>query len=122
MSILTVAVFYGSTPVKSITKVKSKDGEEIDKTILEYPFVERVRRCHRNDLENILPFVLLGLLYLATDPDPNIASIILRIFTASRFFHTIVYLFAIPQPTSFSDPAGSEVTIKAYCSTHETSA
>jgi len=54
--------------------------------------VERVRRCHQNDIENVGPFVMLGLLYCLTDPDPVIAAWHFRIFTVSRLLHTIAYL------------------------------
>ncbi|XP_037094866.1 prostaglandin E synthase-like, partial [Pollicipes pollicipes] len=36
------------------------------KIIFDDPDVERVRRAHRNDLENILPFLILCPIYLAT--------------------------------------------------------
>merc|ERR1712080_763810 len=32
------------------------------------PDVERVRRAHLNDIENIVPFLILGFLYLFTQP------------------------------------------------------
>ena len=30
----------------------------------------QVRRAHLNDLENVIPFVLMSLLYVGTKPDP----------------------------------------------------
>ena len=33
----------------------------------------QVRRAHLNDLENVIPFVLLSLLYVGTNPDPIVA-------------------------------------------------
>ncbi|BFZ20249.1 hypothetical protein BsWGS_23288 [Bradybaena similaris] len=63
------------------------------------PVVERVRRVHLNDLENVVPFVLLGLLYVSTGPSLQAANLHFRIFAASRFIHSFVYLFAIPQPS-----------------------
>ncbi|KAJ8300488.1 hypothetical protein KUTeg_022007 [Tegillarca granosa] len=63
--------------------------------------VERVRRCHLNDLENVLPFVLLGFLYVLTGPDPWIAALHFRMFTGCRIFHTIAYLTPLPQPSRF---------------------
>nr|XP_033806648.1 microsomal glutathione S-transferase 1 isoform X2 [Geotrypetes seraphini]XP_033806649.1 microsomal glutathione S-transferase 1 isoform X2 [Geotrypetes seraphini]XP_033806650.1 microsomal glutathione S-transferase 1 isoform X2 [Geotrypetes seraphini] len=60
--------------------------------------VERVRRCHHNDLENIVPFVGIGLLYALSSPDLFMALIHFRIFTASRIYHTISYLIPLPQP------------------------
>lgn len=65
------------------------------------PDVERVRRIHLNDLENIVPFLILSLIYLATGPDPSLATLHFRIFTISRFTHTICYFFLIPQPSRF---------------------
>ncbi|XP_046339142.1 microsomal glutathione S-transferase 1-like [Haliotis rufescens] len=61
--------------------------------------VERVRRCHMNDLENVIPFVLIGLLYTATGPSLGSALLHFRIFTGARFFHTIAYLLPLPQPS-----------------------
>ncbi|XP_058127624.1 microsomal glutathione S-transferase 1-like [Anopheles ziemanni] len=63
------------------------------------PDVERVRRAHRNDLENILPFFTVGLLYMLTNPSPFIAINLFRAVAISRILHTIVYaVVVIPQP------------------------
>ena len=59
------------------------------------PDVERIRRNHLNDLENIVPFVLVGLLYVGTNPDRDVALWHFRIFLASRVLHTITYLVGI---------------------------
>nr|XP_054769615.1 microsomal glutathione S-transferase 1-like [Lytechinus pictus] len=61
--------------------------------------IERLRRCHVNDLENIVPFLVLGLLYIATRPSFNAASLLFRAFAFSRVFHTIAYLTPLPQPS-----------------------
>jgi len=64
------------------------------------PDVERVRRAHLNDLENIVPFFVIGLLYCFTSPDPGTASLVFKIFTGARVTHTLVYaVFVIPQPS-----------------------
>ncbi|KAK3590542.1 hypothetical protein CHS0354_015520 [Potamilus streckersoni] len=63
------------------------------------PDVERVRGCHQNDLENVIPFVLLGLLYSLTDPNPWYAKMHFRIFTVARLFHSVAYLYPLPQPS-----------------------
>uniref|UniRef100_A0A1B6M878 Microsomal glutathione S-transferase 1 n=1 Tax=Graphocephala atropunctata TaxID=36148 RepID=A0A1B6M878_9HEMI len=63
------------------------------------PDVERVRRAHLNDLENIPLFLIVALVYVMSDPNPWIANNIFRIFTLARIFHTIVYaVFPLPQP------------------------
>merc|ERR1739847_146160 len=61
--------------------------------------VERVRRCHQNDLENVLPFVLISGMYLTTNPTLSCAKLVFRIFTIARYIHTFVYVFGVPQPS-----------------------
>jgi len=64
------------------------------------PDVERVRRAHQNDLENILPFFIIGLLYCFTSPDAWTANMVFKIFTGARITHTLVYaVFVVPQPS-----------------------
>lgn len=55
------------------------------------PDVERIRRNHLNDMENILPFVIIGLFYVGINPSPTQALWHFRIFFFSRIFHTIAY-------------------------------
>ncbi|XP_023345025.1 microsomal glutathione S-transferase 1 [Eurytemora carolleeae] len=61
--------------------------------------VERVRRAHQNDIENIFPFLTLGFLYLFTNPALSTATSVFRIFSGARIMHTIVYLWEVPQPS-----------------------
>ncbi|XP_071516482.1 microsomal glutathione S-transferase 1-like isoform X2 [Panulirus ornatus] len=54
--------------------------------------VERVRRAHQNDLENIPIFWLLGLLFVLTSPSLFAAKVVFRVYTAARILHTLLYL------------------------------
>ncbi|XP_048778668.1 microsomal glutathione S-transferase 1-like [Ostrea edulis] len=63
--------------------------------------VERIRRCHQNDIENVFSFVLVGSFYLVTDPDPWFATLLFRTFVLSRCLHTVCYLAPLPQPSRF---------------------
>uniref|UniRef100_A0A1A9VLG5 Microsomal glutathione S-transferase 1 n=1 Tax=Glossina austeni TaxID=7395 RepID=A0A1A9VLG5_GLOAU len=66
------------------------------------PRIERARRAHRNDLENILPYFTMALLYICTDPNPSIACNLFRIGSIARIIHTLVYAFRpVPQPSRF---------------------
>ncbi len=65
------------------------------------PDVERVRRNHLNDIENIVPFVLVGLFYVGTNPDRDVALWHFRVFFVSRLLHTLTYQLALPQPSRF---------------------
>ena len=63
------------------------------------PDVERVRRAHMNDLENIPMFIVTAWLFLLTDPPVNLAINLFRVFTCARILHTIVYaVVVVPQP------------------------
>ena len=55
-------------------------------------------RCHLNDLENVIPFILIGLLYVTTSPTLSTAVLHFRLFTGSRLFHSVAYLLPLPQP------------------------
>ncbi|XP_013186460.1 microsomal glutathione S-transferase 1-like [Amyelois transitella] len=63
------------------------------------PDVERVRRAHLNDLENIPAFWVLGGLYLTTGPSAETATNLFRAYAAGRVLHTLVYAVKpLPQP------------------------
>ncbi|KAJ7329216.1 hypothetical protein JRQ81_015390 [Phrynocephalus forsythii] len=73
--------------------------EEIAKKYLRTdPDVERVRRAHLNDLENIVPFLFIGFFYSFSGAGLSTALLHYRIFLGSRIFHTVSYLVPLPQP------------------------
>ncbi|KAJ6638398.1 Microsomal glutathione S-transferase 1 [Pseudolycoriella hygida] len=82
-------------------KLKVKFGDED---------VERVRRAHRNDLENVLPFIAVGFFYTLTSPSLYLATQLFRAAAISRLLHTFVYaIVVIPQPAralAFAIPLG----------------
>jgi glutathione S-transferase len=53
--------------------------------------VERARRMHRNDLENHLPFALVGLVYALTGPTTAGLWICFAGFPLARIAHSITY-------------------------------
>jgi glutathione S-transferase len=57
--------------------------------------VERARRAHQNDLENILPYFGVGLLYALTNPSLGMARLCFIGFTVSRILHSICYLLQL---------------------------
>lgn len=52
--------------------------------------VERVRRGHLNDLENIPAFLIAGLFFVCSEPNVDVALWLFRIAVLARFGHTIV--------------------------------
>ncbi|XP_005866833.1 microsomal glutathione S-transferase 1 [Myotis yumanensis] len=73
-------------------------GENAKKYLRVDDRVERVRRAHLNDLENIVPFLGIGLLYSLSGPDLSTAVLHFRLFVGARIYHTISYLLPLPQP------------------------
>lgn len=53
--------------------------------------VDRSRRIHRNDLENIPAFLAIGLLFVAINPPLVAAQWLMYGFVAARVLHTIAY-------------------------------
>lgn len=54
-------------------------------------YVDRSRRMHRNDLENILAFLACGLLFVAAAPTYLLANILMYTFVGARLGHTLAY-------------------------------
>lgn len=56
--------------------------------------VERVRRAHLNDLENIPPFLFAAFFYVMSEPQPDVGLWLIRIAVIARILHTFVsFLF-----------------------------
>ena len=56
--------------------------------------VERVRRIHLNDLENLPFFLAAGFLYVLTQPTLWVAQLLLYGYVVSRLLHFAAYLTA----------------------------
>jgi len=95
MSVLTAIQRFKNKVFANPEDVMSKH----DKVIYNNPDVERVRRAHQNDLENILPFFFVGLLYCLINPVAATANLLFKTFTIARYMHTLVYaIVPVRQP------------------------
>jgi glutathione S-transferase len=56
-----------------------------------HPDVERSRRMHRNDLENIPAFLACGLLFVTVEPPFWLATLLFGAFVLARLAHTVAY-------------------------------
>jgi glutathione S-transferase len=54
-------------------------------------YVDRSRRMHRNDLENIPAFLACGLLFVVAGPSYLLANILMYGFVGARLVHTLAY-------------------------------
>jgi uncharacterized MAPEG superfamily protein len=54
-------------------------------------YVDRSRRMHRNDLENIPAFLAAGILFVLSAPSALLANILMYTFVGARFLHAFAY-------------------------------
>ena len=54
-------------------------------------YVDRSRRMHRNDLENIPAFLACGLLFVIAGPPLLLAQVLMYGFAGARLSHTLAY-------------------------------
>jgi len=54
-------------------------------------YVDRSRRMHRNDLENIPAFLASGLIFVAAGPSLLLANILMYTFVGARLAHALAY-------------------------------
>jgi glutathione S-transferase len=59
------------------------------------PAVTRYERVHRNHLESTLPFLAVGMVYLATGPSSGLAIGLITAFTILRTVFTVCYISSI---------------------------
>lgn len=76
------------------------------------PVVERSRRMHRNDLENIPAFLAAGLIYVAVEPPVLLAQVLFYGFAAARLLHTLADATARSrEPRATLNTVGSRIVI-----------
>ena len=71
------------------------------------PDIERVRRAHQNDLENILPFFVVGFFFALTRPPLLAAEILFIGFAVARILHSVFYIRAMQPHRTIAFAAGS---------------
>jgi glutathione S-transferase len=59
----------------------------------DHPEVQRVKRAHQNALENVLPFIAIGLAYALSGPSKTGAQAYFFTFLGARVLHSIFYLW-----------------------------
>ena len=68
----------------AVTKSPEREAEHED--------VQRIHRAHRNALENILPTLAVGWLFVMSGATPGAVRAYMITFAAARVLHTAVYL------------------------------
>lgn len=88
------AIFTAATRNKVKVTVNPEDAVQfkIGAAAAEAPEVARAKRAHLNDLENILPFLALAIIFALAGGSAQAAWITFGIFTVARFSHTLCYV------------------------------
>jgi len=73
--------------------------------------IERVRRAHRNDLENILPFFVVGFLFLLTQPSWTAAAVYLIGYLIARVAHSVFYVRGMQPHRTIAFTLGGVLTL-----------
>ena len=71
------------------------------------PDIERIRRAHQNDLENILPFFVVGFFFALTHPPLLAAEIFFIGFALARILHSVSYIRSMQPHRTIAFTAGS---------------
>ncbi|KAF5305719.1 hypothetical protein FQR65_LT07615 [Abscondita terminalis] len=102
LKVLFMAPLTAIQRIKNMAFINSEDTGPMKLKPKIHEDVERVRRAHLNDLENIIVFFVVSFGYILTNPSLAFATLLFRIFVAARFVYTLVYaIYIIPQPARF---------------------
>ncbi|HEY8039366.1 MAG TPA: MAPEG family protein [Polyangiaceae bacterium] len=115
LNLLALWGYSGAVRGRTRTTPNTEDASTIARgaTLVEVdpPEVARVLRAHRNAIANIVPFALLGLVYVLAGGSPLIAEIVFGAFVVARLAHSIAYLGGKQPWRSLSFGAGALATL-----------
>ncbi len=108
-----IGIYTASTRARHKVALNPEDAARFGRQLStsEHPEVERVQRAHRNDLENIPAFLLLGLIAVLAGVPQLGLHICLIAFTAARVGHSVAYLKAMQPWRSVSFGVGQLSTL-----------
>jgi glutathione S-transferase len=96
LNVLGLWGYSGAVRGKTKTALNSEDVSTVAKGAalvqVDPPAVARVLRAHRNAADNILPFAVLGLLFVLWGASPTLTAIFCGVFVAARLVHSLSYL------------------------------
>jgi microsomal prostaglandin-E synthase 1 len=115
LNLLLLWAYSGSVRGKTKTTPNAEDAATILKGSQlvegEPPTVARVLRAHANASASILPFALLGLVYVLTGPSGMAAAIVFGVFTVARLGHSFAYVASKQPWRSISFTLGGLATL-----------
>ena len=98
LNLLGLWVWSGAMRGRTRTLINPEDGSLLPgRTLVERdpPEVARVLRAHANAMANVLPFLVLGFLYVILGGSRTGALAYFGVFTAARFVHSLTYVVGL---------------------------
>jgi uncharacterized MAPEG superfamily protein len=97
LQLIVLAFLTGRARGKVKTYVNAEDavtfkGETAE---AEHPAVIRAQRSHLNTLENVVPFFVVGYLYVLTGATRTGATAYFAVFVAARLLHSVVFALGL---------------------------
>jgi prostaglandin-E synthase 1 len=96
LNLLVLWAYSGAVRGKTKTTPNQEDsgtvarGAQLVET--DPPAVARVLRAHKNAMANIVPFAILGLVFVLAGGSGTVAWVIFGVFTVARLAHSLAYL------------------------------
>ena len=93
LNMLFLWAYSGAVRGKSNTTPNAEDSKGGAALVeVEPPEVARVLRAHKNAMANIVPFAILGLVYVLAGASGTAAQAVFGAFTLARLAHSFAYL------------------------------
>lgn len=94
LNLLVLWAYSGAVRGKTKTTPNAEDAGGKDTKLVEGepPEVARVLRAHANAMANIVPFAILGLVFVLAGGSAMAAEVLFGVFVVARLLHSLVYL------------------------------
>lgn len=92
LNLLLLWAYSGVVRGKAKSTPNEEDAKTIKLSVTEPPEIARVLRAHANAMANIVPFLVLALVYVLAGGSVTSAEVIFGVFTAARIAHSFAYL------------------------------
>lgn len=105
--------YSGAVRGKTKTAMNPEDGRAYGAPVVDRdpPEVARVLRAHANAQANIIPFLLVGLVFVAMGGRPTTAAALFGAFVVCRVAHALLYLAGKQPWRTLSFVLGGVVTL-----------
>ena len=98
LNLMGLWLYSGLARNRTRTLINAEDGALLGgRSLVDHdpPEVARVLRAHANAMANVLPFLILGFLYVLLGGSRTGALAYFGVFTVARYVHSVAYVAAL---------------------------